>query len=122
MYSFTDRPFGGNPAGVVPKVNNRSSVNMQNIAKELNLFETAFLTTSQNYQADFNIRYFTPSKEFDFCGHATWAAAWISATEYDWVKEEVIRFSTNIGIILLELTNDQIIMTQVARVKELVQT
>jgi len=41
--AFSDRPFGGNPAGVVPEAEGLSETEMQKIAREMNLSETAFV-------------------------------------------------------------------------------
>ena len=67
--AFTDMPFGGNPAGVVTEANSLNEDQMQLIAREMNLSETAFVTPSD--RADFKVRFFTPSSEIDLCGHAT---------------------------------------------------
>lgn len=70
--AFTDRPFGGNPAGVVllgqgtPFPEDKL---MQHVAAELRYSETAFV--QQNGDAEFTVRYFTPLSEVDLCGHAT---------------------------------------------------
>lgn len=67
--AFTDKPFGGNPAGVVLDATTLSDEQMQNIAREMNLSETAFVTGVKH---DFyDIRFFTPVCEVDLCGHAT---------------------------------------------------
>jgi PhzF family phenazine biosynthesis protein len=42
---------------------------------------------SKSTNTDFRIRYFTPSREIDFCGHATVASAWLLGTVYDWVEK-----------------------------------
>ena len=42
---------------------------MQDIARELNLSETAFVLPSQ--AADFRVRYFTPQREIPLAGHPT---------------------------------------------------
>jgi PhzF family phenazine biosynthesis protein len=67
--AFTSQPFGGNPAGVVLDAAGLSNAQMQAIAKEMNLAETAFLTPSP--AADYRLRWFTPAAEVTFCGHAT---------------------------------------------------
>ncbi|MDT8285323.1 MAG: PhzF family phenazine biosynthesis protein [Thermovirgaceae bacterium] len=67
--AFTDMPFGGNPAGVVTKADPLNEEQMQLIAREMNLSETAFVTPSD--KADFKVRFFTPGSEVDLCGHAT---------------------------------------------------
>ncbi len=75
--AFTTHPFGGNPAGVVTDAAGLSPQLMQNIAREMNLSETAFVTSSP--VADFRVRFFTPRAEVDLCGHATigtFAALW----------------------------------------------
>ena len=72
--AFTDRPFGGNPAGVVlldldffPK-----DELMLQIAAELRYSETAFV--KRHSAQEFTIRYFTPKAEVELCGHATIAS------------------------------------------------
>lgn len=71
--SFTEKPFAGNPAGVVMDFDkDLSDQNMQNIAKQLNLVETIFVHRSDEY--DFEFRYFTPHKELPMAGHPTLAA------------------------------------------------
>jgi PhzF family phenazine biosynthesis protein len=67
--AFTDRAFGGNPAAVVLDAEGLSDAEMQAIAREMNLSETAFLTPSQ--KGDYRLRWFTPGAEVTFCGHAT---------------------------------------------------
>jgi len=82
--AFTDVPFGGNPAGVVPRAEGLSDDMMQKIAREMNLSETAFVTDlRQTKQSpggpDFQVRFFTPQAEVDLCGHATIATFWLLA-------------------------------------------
>jgi PhzF family phenazine biosynthesis protein len=73
--AFTDTPFTGNPAGVVPYADGLSDAFMQNIARELNdISETVFISTPQNPAADIRLRYFTAVTEVELCGHATIAA------------------------------------------------
>lgn len=68
--AFTDRPYGGNPAGVVPNALGLSDHQMQRIAMEMSLSETAFVFPGgEGY--DFEVRFFTPVEEVDLCGHAT---------------------------------------------------
>ena len=73
--SFTDTIFAGNPAGICILERFPTEQDMQSIAAEVNLSETAFVVpVSEN---SFNIRWFTPSVEVALCGHATLAAAHI---------------------------------------------
>ncbi len=67
--AFSDKAFGGNPAGVVLDAKYLNEDTMQNIAKEMNLSETAFVT-SIDYDL-YTVRFFTTLCEVDLCGHAT---------------------------------------------------
>ena len=70
--AFTDRPFAGNPAAVCLLEGPAEPEWMQNVAREMNLSETAFLYSRQNA---FSLRWFTPAVEVELCGHATLASA-----------------------------------------------
>ena len=69
--AFTEKPFGGNTAGVVLLEGNVFPDNelMQCIAAELRYSETAFVRSDGN--AHYTVRYFTPKGEVELCGHAT---------------------------------------------------
>jgi len=69
--AFTDEPFRGNPAGVVYS-DELTTEEMQLIAREFNASETAFISKSS--EADFNLRWYTPTVEVKLCGHATVAS------------------------------------------------
>jgi len=72
--AFTDRPFRGNPAGVVILDDGpRDDAWMQSVAAELRHSETAFVTRAG--EGAWNLRWFTPTVEVDLCGHATLATA-----------------------------------------------
>lgn len=72
--AFTDTVFKGNPAAVIILDTWLTDAQMQNIAAENNLSETAFLVNVGTNQ--FHIRWFSPLTEIDFCGHATLASAY----------------------------------------------
>jgi trans-2,3-dihydro-3-hydroxyanthranilate isomerase len=69
--AFTDEPFQGNSAGVVYS-DELTKEEMQLIAREFNVSETAFI--SKSTEADFNLQWFTPTVEVKLCGHATIAS------------------------------------------------
>lgn len=75
--SFTDEKFKGNPAGVVPDAKRLSEDQMQLIAKELDASETAFVTSVDRDL--YGVKYFSPYKKVDFCGHSTLATFYILA-------------------------------------------
>ena len=96
--AFAERPLGGNPAAVMPLTHWLDDALMQAIAAENNLSETAFTVPSDRDDADFDLRWFTPTVEVDLCGHATLAAAHIL------LSCKMVRFSTRSGI--LTVTRD----------------
>lgn len=118
--AFTSEPFGGNPAGVIPQADGLKEQEMQKIARELNLSESAFLITATNPKADFKVRYFTPKAEIDFCGHATVGLSWLLANNYGWAERaEQVMLETNIGLVPVEWRKDNhslqmVVMTQVS--------
>jgi PhzF family phenazine biosynthesis protein len=91
--AFAERPLGGNPAAVMPLTHWLDDALMQAIAAENNLSETAFTVPSDRDDADYDLRWFTPTVEVDLCGHATLATAHILLTG------KMVRFSTRSGIL-----------------------
>lgn len=76
--AFTARPFSGNPAAVVffaHATPEPDDAYLQHLARELNLSETAFVRLPAEPGGRFGLRWFTPAREIDLCGHATLAAA-----------------------------------------------
>lgn len=106
--AFTTRPFGGNPAGVVLEAEALSTSQMQLLARELKHSETAFVSSSA--KAEYRIRFFTPAREVDLCGHATLAAAWVLAQEGQLPRGRA-RQETNIGVFDLDIGLDRIGMS-----------
>jgi len=72
--AFTDKPFRGNPAGVCILDKGLTKKQMQSIAKELGLSETAFIIEIDKPNK-YSIRYFSPIMEIPLCGHATLASS-----------------------------------------------
>ena len=102
---FTDKLFGGNPAGVCLLNSWPPDCVMQNIAAENNLSETAFLVRQE--KGSYNLRWFTPTLEIDLCGHATMASAYVlfDETERD---AEALRFKTMSGILTVTKEGDML--------------
>ena len=76
--AFADRLFAGNPAAVCPLPFWLADDQLQAIAEENNLSETAFFVEGEN---PLHIRWFTPTTEVELCGHATLATAHVLCTE-----------------------------------------
>lgn len=101
--AFTQQLFKGNPAAVFVLDEWLDHALMQNIALENNLAETAFVKRidDENYQ----IRWFTPKVEVDFCGHATLASAFVLFKDYTSAK--TIRFHVKeLGIFTIQQADD----------------
>lgn len=101
--AFTQQLFKGNPAAVLVLDEWLDHALMQNIALENNLAETAFVKRidDENYQ----IRWFTPKVEVDFCGHATLASAFVLFKDYTSAK--TIRFHVkDLGIFTIQQADD----------------
>lgn len=77
--AFAERPFSGNPAGVVLLEEPIPDTLMQDIATELAQAETAISLPRSD--GSWELRWFAPLREVAFCGHATLAAAHAIATE-----------------------------------------
>lgn len=99
--AFADRPLTGNPAAVMPLETWLEDELMQAIAAENNLSETAFTVPSERGDADYDLRWFTPTSEVELCGHATLASGHVL------IHKEPVRFATrSAGILTVSRRND----------------
>ena len=104
LAAFTTDPSGGNPAGVWIGDALPSAEEMQRLAAEVGYSETAFLAPDGSGDAGrLRVRYFSPAKEIDFCGHATIASG-VALAERGWSASMVLR--TNDGEVGLEIDRD----------------
>ena len=87
--AFADCPFTGNPAAVMPLDAWLPDEILQAIALENNLSETAFTIPAEDGEADYELRWFTPTVEVVLCGHATLASGHVLIGE-----RERVRFRT----------------------------
>jgi PhzF family phenazine biosynthesis protein len=101
--AFTNKLFGGNPAAVVPLTEWLSAPEMQDIAAENNVSETAFFITQGD---NFELRWFTPTFEIDLCGHATLATAHIIFTELGYKKQTIHFHTLKAGTLKVTRHND----------------
>ncbi|ARC83591.1 phenazine biosynthesis, PhzF family protein [Clostridium argentinense CDC 2741] len=116
--AFTKDNKGGNGAGVVVDASMLNTSEMQIIAKEVGLSETAFMIPNANKKEhnnsnnledyDFEVRFFTPTQEVELCGHATIASFYTLAklgmiTCDEGKNQKIIRQKTKAGILDVEL-------------------
>jgi PhzF family phenazine biosynthesis protein len=113
--AFTTKPFAGNPAGVCVLSQPAEESWMQNVAREMNLSETAFLFREGD---GFRLRWFTPAVEVDLCGHATLASAHILWEMGHAQPDEKVSFHTRSGVLTAERRGDWIEMDFPAKPEE----
>src|SRR3954466_977865 len=94
--AFTNRPFSGNPAAVCVLPAPRPEQWMRDVAREMNLSETAFLTPQDG---GFNLRWLTPAVEVDLCGHATVASAHVLWQDGHLPEGQQAKFYTRSGLL-----------------------
>jgi PhzF family phenazine biosynthesis protein len=101
--SFTERPFTGNPAAVLLLDEAPPDEWMAAVARETNVPDTGFVIRERLPDADFRLRWFTPTVEIDLCGHATLASA--HCLFEDGVRGP-IRFATRSGVLTVSQQAD----------------
>lgn len=117
--AFTDEQFKGNSAAVVPIEHWLPDALMLNIAAENNLSETAFIRCVGHNQ--YEIRWFSPITEIDFCGHATLASAYVLFNECG-VKNQIEFVTKAVGKLTVILNdNNDIEMTFPNQIPEVVK-
>ncbi|WP_026941835.1 PhzF family phenazine biosynthesis protein [Hellea balneolensis] len=103
--AFADALFKGNPAAVMKLEAFLSDDMMQRIATENNLSETAYVVPSGDH---FKLRWFTPTVEIDFCGHATVATAHVMASEYGLTPP--FAFETKVGRLSVDIIDERYVL------------
>lgn len=103
--AFTEKPFGGNPAGVCLLPGPADPEWMQHVARDMNVSETAFLYRERD---GYNLRWFTPKVEVEICGHATLASAHILWESGRVSRGEAIEFYTLSGTLTAAMQGDMI--------------
>jgi PhzF family phenazine biosynthesis protein len=104
--AFADKVFSGNPAAVCPLDRWLPDADLQAIAEENNLSETAFYIPTNE---GFNLRWFTPKAEVDLCGHATLATAFVIFYFSDY-NEDTVRFETRSGALIVTKNQNFLVM------------
>lgn len=97
--AFTAVPFRGNPAAVYVLKAAAEEQWMRDVAREMNLSETAFVSPDAADHGAFHLRWFTPAVEIDLCGHATLASAHVLWEEGHLGPHQTVRFHTRSGLL-----------------------
>lgn len=103
---FTSQPFSGNPLAVVLDAEGLSTEQMQKIAGEFNLSETAFpmrpTDDERSEGADYTLRIFTPDVELPFAGHPSVGSAWW-LTQLGRIEPGVVHQKCGAGLLPIEV-------------------
>ncbi len=105
--SFAKVTGGGNPAAVVLEADDLSKERMLFLAKEIGFSETAFVMKSD--KADIKVRYFTPVREVDLCGHAT-IAVFSLLRDIGVLEKGHYELETSNDILGIEITEEKVMM------------
>jgi PhzF family phenazine biosynthesis protein len=106
--AFTDRAFAGNPAGVclLAAGDWPDEGWMRAVTAEMRHSETAFARPSEEPDADWDLRWFTPVVEENLCGHATLATVHAMVADGLTRTDEKVRFSSRSGILVAAVKAD----------------
>jgi PhzF family phenazine biosynthesis protein len=104
--AFTSEPYRGNPAAVCVLPEERDAAWMQDVAREMNLSETAFLLPKAD--GSYQLRWFTPAVEVDLCGHATLASAHVLWQDGHLTPSAQARFHSRSGLLTADRAGDWI--------------
>ncbi len=105
---FTGTAFTGNPLAVVLDTDGLSTAQLQALANEFNLSETAFPQRSE--VADYRLRIFTPATELPFAGHPSVGAAWVMA-QLGRVARGPVTMECGAGVLPLQVGDDDVTLT-----------
>jgi trans-2,3-dihydro-3-hydroxyanthranilate isomerase len=104
---FTNTPFSGAQIAVFPNADGLDKSNMQLLARELNLSETAFAFSPTNGSGKRRMRIFTPHAEIDFSGHPIIAVGHVLASIGEIKLEQKhtpLKLEQNIGVFDVNIT------------------
>ena len=101
---FTDQRFGGNQLAVLPEAQKLSDWQMQQIAREFNFSETAFVLPAETGHTR-KVRIFTPTTEIPFAGHPNIGTAFVLAETGELGKEipDSVLFEEKAGLVSIEI-------------------
>jgi PhzF family phenazine biosynthesis protein len=110
--AFTAEVFSGNPAAVCILDHWPEDRQLQSIATENNLSETAFLVARGDLM---ELRWFTPLTEVILCGHATLASAFVLFQLRSWPLPQILFATRQSGVLTVTQSESLIRMDLPAR-------
>ena len=106
---FTERRFGGNPLAVLPKADGLSDHQMQQITREFNFSESAFVFPAKAGNTR-HVRIFTPAGEIPFAGHPNVGTAFVlaSAGEFGEINSSLtVTFEEEAGLVPIAIRAEE---------------
>lgn len=107
---FTNKPFNGAQIAVYPNADGLDQIQMQILARELNLSETTFVFSADKDSRKRRVRTFTPHSEIDFAGHPMIAIGYVFASIGEIKLEKkhtLLLIEQNIGVIEANVTQEE---------------
>lgn len=109
---FAEAKYQGNELAVLIPDRSISDLEMQQIAREINFSETAFILSGQQSNGGYDVRIFTPATEVPFAGHPTLGTAHIIHSEIEKGQGNEVRLNLKAGQIPVQIEGDRLTMTQ----------
>src|SRR6476660_6273830 len=106
---FTERRFGGNPLAVLPKADGLSDHQMQQITREFNFSESAFVFPAKAGHTR-HVRIFTPAAEIPFAGHPNVGTAFVlaAAGEFGEINSSLaVTFEEEAGLVSVAIRAEE---------------
>jgi trans-2,3-dihydro-3-hydroxyanthranilate isomerase len=107
---FTTEAYAGNPLAVVPDADDLGDADLQRLANEFNLSETAFPMAATVDDASYRLRIFTPTTELPFAGHPSVGAAWVMRT-LGRVSDGTVTQECGAGLLPLHVDGDRVTLS-----------
>ena len=109
---FAERRYEGNELAVLIPDRFVSDSEMQQIAREVNFSETAFILSGKQANGGYDVRIFTPAAEVPFAGHPTLGTSYIINKTIENGKDGEVRLNLKAGQIPVQVVGDRFTMTQ----------
>jgi trans-2,3-dihydro-3-hydroxyanthranilate isomerase len=96
---FAEKKYAGNQLAVFANCNDLTTIQMQQIATEINFAESTFITNYDSQTNVANVRIFTPEYEMKFAGHPTIGTSWILMHEIFNGQPKKVQLLLPVGLI-----------------------
>ena len=109
---FAERKYQGNQLAVLIPEREISPTEMQQIAREINFSETAFIMSDKQPNGGYDVRIFTPDVEVPFAGHPTLGTAFVIGKVLEQGMGEQVLLNLQVGQIPVKIQGNELTMEQ----------